>query len=275
MLVINKIMRRLDFNYIFASTLGVGILGRISLFTFLMLIPVKRVIKNSKKLDKKLRLQKFGKQFQFHISDQLDIPIIYDIFVAGEYDVSLDKDPKVIVDLGSNVGGSLLYFTLKYPDAIIYGFEPDPYAYEVLKSNVDGYKNICIEQAAITCSEGEVAFYADPDSTMSSSLLHRVERQEKVLVKAKTLDSIMKEHAMISIDLLKFDVEGAEYDVFKDFRQMKKIDNFVGELHIDLIDVSKKQFLSLFSNFNIEEELLELPSRPNVERYILCGHSFQ
>jgi FkbM family methyltransferase len=265
----NSLKGRLKFNYRFANTLGVGPCGRIKLFFLLIFITFRRLIYRNRTLNITLRLQKFGKRFNFFLSHQLDIAILYDIFVEDEYALPLDSDPKIIIDIGSNVGASLMYFSLKYPEAKIFGYEPDPHAFNTLKRNIEGYENISIEQTAIASSEGNIEFFIDPESSMSSSLQQRLDRQKKVLVKTKTLDNIINEHDIQEIDLLKFDVEGAEYDLFREFQQINKINNLIGELHVDLIGVSKKDFLSLLSNFRIHEEKLNLPH--NVERYVIYG----
>jgi FkbM family methyltransferase len=269
--VLGKLKRGLFINFNFARTLGTGVFGRIGTFLFLASLPLGRFIRGNRTLDATLKLQKFGKQFNFHLSHQLDIAILYDIFVEDEYGIQLNIDPQVIIDIGSNVGASLIYFALKYPEANLFGYEPDPHAFRTLARNVDGFKNIEIKQAAVAAEEGELEFFVDPDSSMSSSLRCRRDRQKKILVQTTTLDSILDEHGVERVDLLKFDVEGAEYEMFKNFRQMERVNNVIGELHVDLIDASKEQFTALLNKFNLHEEKLRLPGA--VERYVVFGGS--
>jgi hypothetical protein len=72
-----------------------------------------------------------------------------------------------------------------------------------------------------------------------------------VEVETKTLDSILDELSINKVDLLKFDIEGAEYDVFKNFKNLDKINNVIGEVHLDLIKASKEEFLNIFNKFSI------------------------
>src|SRR3979490_75276 len=44
--------------------------------------------------------------------------------------------PKVILDIGSNIGTSILFFHQQYPSAKIYGFEPHPETFRILQTNV-------------------------------------------------------------------------------------------------------------------------------------------
>lgn len=46
------------------------------------------------------------------------------------------REPRTIVDLGSNIGLSILYFRLRFPRARIIGVEPNPLAFELLRRNV-------------------------------------------------------------------------------------------------------------------------------------------
>ena len=269
--MIANIKHRLLFNYNFSKTLGVGFLGKIKLFIFLISVPIVRFINKTNKLNAVLNMQKFNKVFQFTISSSSDIAILYAIFVEDEYQLVMKTEPETILDLGSNVGGSLIYFALKYPDAKIYGYEPDPETFTTLKSNVADYSNIFVEQAAITNKSGKTKFYANSDSSMSSSLIKRSANDNCVEVNAKTLDQIIDEQKLTNINLLKFDVEGAECDVFEVFTNSSIVKNIIGELHIDLIDVSKERFYSYFPEHDFIDSKLHLPNMPDAERYIICA----
>ncbi|MEN9208570.1 MAG: FkbM family methyltransferase, partial [Gloeomargarita sp. GMQP_bins_14] len=45
------------------------------------------------------------------------------------------KDVHVIVDVGANIGIAAGYFRVNYPEAEIYCFEPDPFAFLLLQEN--------------------------------------------------------------------------------------------------------------------------------------------
>src|SRR5260370_8588205 len=51
-------------------------------------------------------------------------------------------EPKVIVDVGGNVGGTCLYFHNRFPGAKIFAFEPDPDTFSLLQRNVAAYPAI-------------------------------------------------------------------------------------------------------------------------------------
>jgi len=203
----------------------------------------------------KLLLRKDNTFFNFNITDDSDFLILKEIFLDNEYDCNLEKDPEVIFDLGSNVGLSVIYFKLKYPQAKIFAFEPDSVTFEKLKINLEQFSDVYCYNMAISEHNGLEKFYSCTNRSMSSSLVQRVEiesSQKIIEVQSKNLDTLMAEFAISKIDLIKFDVEGAEYDVFKNFKNICLVNNVIGELHLDLIKESKENFVDLFKNFSVQ-----------------------
>ena len=49
-----------------------------------------------------------------------------DIFINRVYEFEASRPDPRIIDCGSNIGMSVLYFKHVYPEARIVGFEPDP-----------------------------------------------------------------------------------------------------------------------------------------------------
>ena len=76
-----------------------------------------------------------GKSFYIQCKDEF----IHQIY----HFESARKDP-FIIDGGSNIGVSILYFKQLYPAARIIGFEPDPAVFKMLEENlaVNGIENV-------------------------------------------------------------------------------------------------------------------------------------
>ena len=62
----------------------------------------------------------------------------------AEYYVPSTLSPEVIVDIGSNIGASILYFRDLFPRAEIYGFEPHLETFEILRRNVENLPRVRI-----------------------------------------------------------------------------------------------------------------------------------
>lgn len=64
-----------------------------------------------------------------------DLTTFREIFLREEYNLDLPPSfhPKIIIDAGANIGFTSLYFSRKYPDALIFSLEPEPGNFELLK----------------------------------------------------------------------------------------------------------------------------------------------
>lgn len=213
--------------------------------------------------DKTLRLQAFGKEFQFRVMSLFDLRILKNIFLDGEYDIVLAKEPHVIFDLGGNVGVSALYFALKYPSAAVYVFEPDPQAYAQLVENTKSFSSIHTFQYAITAKDGPVTFHSVRGRSESSSLVKRFDDSVEHTVIGKTLDTVLEELEIEHVDLLKFDIEGGEWELFSNTKQLHAIGYNVGEVHLDLLSVGEREFLDLFNEYQVAVQRL------SPERFIM------
>jgi hypothetical protein len=108
--------------------------------------------------------------------------------------------------------------------------------------------------------EGKTKFYACADSSMSSSMFKRSELEScsEINVETKSLDTLFSELSINKVDLLKFDVEGAEFNIFKNSKKLNSISTLIGELHLDLINKTKNEFLEIFNNFDVKIEELSI-----------------
>ena len=127
----------------------------------------------------------------------------------------------VFIDVGANQGE----FTIAAAGIVQHGkiiaFEPVKEYRDRLVENIrlNGYSNIQIVTAALGDADGEMPIFdaegAFPDGTKHDGLTTlfasatRSSRRETVAV--KTLDSILPQLAVNRVDLIKLDIEGAEW----------------------------------------------------------------
>lgn len=136
------------------------------------------------------------------------------IFIADIILRLLRKD-SVFFDLGANFGYFTIVASSKISDGRIYSFEPVPKTYWQLKKNIS-LNNISNRvyplQVAISDKDGFLNITTD-----KSACNHIVDKSVKNSVKVKTikLDSFCKQNKIDSIDVIKCDVEGAEYYMIK------------------------------------------------------------
>src|SRR5438552_4218884 len=76
----------------------------------------------------------------FYRSGTADPFVLYQVLLRSgkkaEYYVPPGLRPKIILDIGSNIGASIIYFHRQFPDAKIFGFEPHPDTFRILQENV-------------------------------------------------------------------------------------------------------------------------------------------
>ena len=70
-----------------------------------------------------------------------DVSVYHEVLICGQYAIDLPFSPKIIVDVGANIGMASLYFATKYPQARIIAIEPETSNFEMLAQNVGAYVN--------------------------------------------------------------------------------------------------------------------------------------
>ena len=157
------------------------------------------------------------RKYRIEVPDFLSVAWqIKEYFEDNELDFISQVDNPIIIDCGSNIGISILYFFEKYPLAKIYAFEPDPNIFKYLKTNLTKNcinKELFLNDSAIWINELGIDFGiegADGGSIFLS--------KKSINVKTTRLrDFILKFNR---IDLLKIDIEGAEVEVLDDCKDV-------------------------------------------------------
>jgi FkbM family methyltransferase len=180
------------------------------------------------------KIHSFGKTYDFKFQDLSDFGLFYEIFLDNNYPLDHEENIKTIFDVGANIGVSTIFFSLKYPEAQIFSFEPDPANLKRLHENAKKLGNVTVNDIAVWSEQTELTFYADPHRGSSSSALKIRDRQKKITVKASTLDQIIKETGVKHVDILKIDIEGAEEKAFSTWQHTTPIRFILGEIHGDL-----------------------------------------
>lgn len=156
-----------------------------------------------------------------------------DIFVERIYQFEAQRPDPLILDCGSNIGISILYFKSLYPQSRVVGFEPDPALYPCLKENVEqnGLRDVQLVPAALASSEGELTFYSD--GTCGSCLAtHRPKDIPETWRKYRISCVRLRDYLREPVDFLKMNIESAEWEVLADSRnQLRQVREMVVEYH--------------------------------------------
>jgi FkbM family methyltransferase len=167
-----------------------------------------------------------------------DIKIVEEQFVKKNYFNSLELsniNPKTILDIGGYIGDFSLYCANKY-NSIIHSYEP---TYENLKLFIENLElnpnlknNITLFDEAISSYNGDINLFFDNDlGEIHASTVFNYSKKKKV--KCIDLETAIGRFNC-DLDLVKIDIEGAEIDVLKSFKNeecINKVKYIVVENH--------------------------------------------
>jgi FkbM family methyltransferase len=137
-----------------------------------------------------------------------DISTVNEIFCRRDYEAQADV--RVVVDIGSNIGISALYFLTRNREARCYLFEPNPRNVARLRENLDAFAvRYELQECAVGVENGEVDFGVEPTGRYGGI---GVPSDDVIRVRCRdvndVLDEILEREALI--DILKLDTEGLE-----------------------------------------------------------------
>jgi FkbM family methyltransferase len=169
------------------------------------------------------------------LSREMAFELYREIIVAQIYAFPCSTSKPLIVDCGSNVGMSVLFFKALFPNARVIGVEPDPKTFEVLSGNVrrNHWNDVVLHNKAVGAADGTTNFYmnAQNPGDLGMSVIAQEHLKTQLTVPAARLSSIIgQDH----VDFLKLDVEGAEEEVIDDLSQtsvIRQIDRMMVEYH--------------------------------------------
>lgn len=163
--------------------------------------------------------------YRFDFTDYYNFWFLFhEIFVNQDYHFTAEHDRPYIVDCGSNMGSSILYFKKIYPRAVIVGFEPFDHAFQVLRRNVDAndLQDVTIHKLALSDRKGLRRLFYDssnPGSSVRSLCQEYAADAASITVETTTLSG----HIDRTVDFLKMDIEGSEISVMQDLQEAQKL----------------------------------------------------
>jgi FkbM family methyltransferase len=154
------------------------------------------------------------------------VDVFSEIFVRQDYFFESDSPAPLILDCGSNIGMSVLFFKRLYPASRIVAFEPDRQTFDVLESNVRNNQlaNVELHNQAIYPADGFIEFYSDPGHPGSLAMSTARERFPGREVASQTVEAVrLSPLIQGEVDLLKMDIEGAEGAVVAELAEAGKL----------------------------------------------------
>jgi FkbM family methyltransferase len=167
----------------------------------------------------------------------------------------------VVLDVGANVGVAAAYFASACRAGVVHCFEPVRPTFELLRENVSQFPACVAHNYGLSSVSGSFpityypndsalsSLYADPEedrAQLRASLINwgfsseEADRELQDRFRAvtmacelRTLSSVLHEHSLARVDLLKIDVEKAEHDVLNGIEEgdWPRIAQVAAEVH--------------------------------------------
>lgn len=206
----------------------------------------------------------------FYRTSSSDMVLIYEILLKSKYKKEYyfpeALRPKVIFDIGGNIGITSIYLATQFPEAEIYSFEPLKENFEILQKNTSQFNNIKAFNVGLGAQSGSfkvylsddienyggVSFYSEVEGNLSDPFSE---------CEVKNVNDVINELDINSLDLIKIDTEGAEYDILTSIEEdmLKKTSWITGELHgnrdFELLNYLYELGFSISLSKNIDDRL--------------------
>jgi FkbM family methyltransferase len=178
---------------------------------------------------------------------------LMEVLIADEYRLAFDhigslSGRSAVIDLGANTGLFSLLCAHLYSAVTVNAFEPAPPNCDLFLQNLALNRSlsdrITLHQVAVGPVRGRAELCYDDNAPASANIYKTSRRRYDVQV-ASLVDAL--DEASDRIQLLKIDIEGAEYDLLRSshIEVWGKVDAIALELHDDpLKEMSRDQFIN-------------------------------
>jgi FkbM family methyltransferase len=204
------------------------------------------------------------------------VALFEEMFVNKDYYFKAVSEHPLIIDAGSNIGISIMFFKWLYPASTVIAFEADDQTYRLLTRNIELnlMEDVQTHNVAVSDTEGTIDFYyleARPGAHVNSTF------KKNGTACKKATAQLLSKYLDAEVDLLKLDIEGGETAVLKDLARagkLKCIREMIIEYHHH-IDPQSDQFseaLSLLEQNGFGYQISGYQQRPferEIKQFVL------
>jgi len=140
----------------------------------------------------------------------------------------------VILDLGVNIGLTVVDFKLVYPGCTIYGYELDSDNFHLAQKNCRDLGGVHLYNKAVWKDSNGITYKKSGQVDAYKVDANAGAQSDTVHAPSITIADMIREHGLTRIDYVKMDIEGAEYEVFQqDTSWLDITDQIKIEIHYD------------------------------------------
>jgi FkbM family methyltransferase len=177
----------------------------------------------------------------------------FEIFINGEYEIEIQQllfklvpENGCFLDLGANIGSILIPLCKRRPDITAVAVEAAPWIFHYLEKNVllNNLDNVQLFNNALFDEDNRELDFFSPRDKFGKGSLSPVFTKEAVKVKTKKIDTLIKDLTIKKVDVIKIDVEGFEYFVFKGAQELLEGTN-APVIIFEFVDWAEKHAMDL------------------------------
>ncbi len=176
--------------------------------------------------------------------------------------------PKIIYDIGANVGTWTLLAKAVFPVAEVQAFEPLKKHVAGFKKNTDALKDVHLHQTALGPTKGnqalQIASFSDASSLLEiGARMHeqyQIQKSGEEIVPVERLDDYVLRHNLPPPDLIKLDVQGYELEVLR---------GGLDCLHRARAVITEVSFVEYYSKQCLFADVVEFMARQNFRLHSL------
>ncbi|MGE0665697.1 MAG: FkbM family methyltransferase [Sphingomonadales bacterium] len=155
--------------------------------------------------------------------------------LLGEFDEAMAltrPDARFIVDAGGYIGLVSILFARRFPDARIICLEPSSENYAIAHRNCAPFPNVTVLNCALGPASGSAVLQDRGTGQWGFTITQAQGAKAMEEVVVVTLPELMDAHGAARVDLLKLDIEGAEFDLFQTAHEwIDRCEVMITELH--------------------------------------------
>jgi len=139
--------------------------------------------------------------------------------IREEWGASFPPEPvRLIIDAGANIGDTTAWYLARFPDATVVSLEPDPDNYAMLVRNCAVYgSRAVLLNAALWPREARLNICPSVAyNAVAVAEVDPADRSNGLRCDGISVRTLRKSLGFTTIDILKCDVEGAEFHLFRD-----------------------------------------------------------
>ena len=191
----------------------------------------------------------------------------------------------IILDVGANIGlFSKAFANSRFKPKIIFSFEPSSYVFSILKRVTKRYPTVKCIQVAISNKQGTTTLNmpVKPSGSIRVGLSHIGKTIDGVYlkeeIKTETLDDFLQFNQLKSVDLVKIDVEGAEYLVLEGAQNLLTEIRPIWFVEItdmgDRFQKNGKDVFNTFVNHNYLPYVYNSKAEFREQEEFVCGYNY-